>query len=159
MTAPELHDDELTDLYGPDYTGLRYETALAAAERVRDRRPDGFAYNGPDGDAACFYVPSTDPRFPGTYGDQPLPPAAAECGCLVGETLAELGLLTDGIAQSQLAIGALADLGELDAEPDAVRFLTLLQSWQDNGTPWNEAIGLAAREIELTRQGRQEEQS
>ncbi len=102
-------------------------------------------------------MPRTDPRFP-AYAPAPLPPHADECGCLVGETLAELGLLTDAIASSRLAISALADLGELDAEPDAVRFLALMQSWQDGGAPWDEALGLAAGEIYLTRQARAEQE-
>lgn len=151
VSDPDFID--IDDLYGADYTGLRYEPTLAAAQRVRDRRPD-FIYT--TGSEECFYVPSTDPRFPGDVGvpDLPLPPHVSECGCLVGETLTELGLMTDAIASSRIAIGALADMGELDAEPDAVRFLALLQSWQDGGAPWDEAIGLAASEIYLTREDR-----
>ncbi len=153
MTDTELDDQAAEETYGPAYTGLRYETALDAAQRVLDRFPAGFVYS--TGYEECYYVPSTDPRFPRYEGlDNSLPPAAESCGCLVGETLTELGLMTDTIAGSRAAIGSLADTGELDAEPDAVRFLGLLQSWQDGGAPWNDAIGLAAGEIFLTRQQR-----
>ncbi len=156
MTGDEL-DDQAEETYGPEYSGLRYETALAAAERVRDRAPAGFVYS--TGYEECYYVPSTDPRFPRYEGlDNAIPPAAEHCGCLVGETLTELGLMTDTIAGSRASIGALADTGELDAEPDAVRFLGLLQSWQDGGAPWDDAIGLAASEIFFTRKDRAKEQ-
>lgn len=126
---------------------LRYEDTVAAAERVVARMPEGFRYTTPAAEAHCFYVASSDPRFPGLRPDK----WQYECGCIVGEVLAELGLLTDQIASSALAIGALVDEGALNADTDATRFLALLQTWQDGGETWAAALTLARREIEATR--------
>lgn len=117
---------------------------LETAEIVVARMPVGFRYNavGLEADRRCSYVPVSDPRFPYNHGLKAAP-GAEVTGCLIGEILKEMGLLTDEIASYQGPIGmVLEEVMSLHGEftPRAQGMLMFLQRRQDNGATWREAL-------------------
>ncbi len=120
---------------------LTLETVIKAAKEVVSARGYDFTYG--DGYSYCAYVPGTDPRHPGQQRAHPLLLTVQECGCVVGEILKSLGLLTDEIASSTDTISSLIEKGYVDATADASKFLQDIQKMQDQGSPWGVALGEA----------------
>jgi hypothetical protein len=121
---------------------------LETAEIVVARMPPGFRYSDDNG-GACAYVPSTDPRFP-LSPLTTVAPGANKTGCLIGEILKELGLLTDDIARyGGVFHNVLEDSDDLRAElsPRAQELMTFMQVRQDNGQTWREVLDAAYTEV------------
>ena len=118
---------------------LTYERALALAEEIVAERGPGFVYN-PNGEGDCFYVLTTDPRL----GDKRManpPIGGGVTGCLVGEIISRAGLMTDEIAEASLSVSELIKGGYLSVDGGKVgRFLNVLQTSQDGGASWGEAL-------------------
>jgi hypothetical protein len=123
------------------------EEVRAAAAEVVAERGAGFRYTDGNG-ASCMYVKGTDPRAP--IGMQDPAIGAAVTGCLVGEILNRLDMLTDRVAGSLTSIVALAQTDALpgwtDQSPE-VRYLATLQHEQDWGLSWGDALATAERRL------------
>lgn len=125
---------------------LDYETAHAAAQRAVAAMGPEFVYA--NGDGRCAYVRTDDPRFPVRRNDIPAT-GADKTPCLVGRILDDVGLLTDEIAGSIEGVNRLVEKGLLHVHPQALRFLSCLQGWQDSGATWGKALEHAERAARL----------
>jgi hypothetical protein len=134
---------------------MNLDQVIAYAEEVVKEQSPDFRYSGVarEDPVACFYVPSTDPRFPGLADgddDRSIAPGAAVTGCGVGRILDRAGLMTDAIAGARKTIGHLIDDCEvIGVEPrtDVHWFLSEFQQKQDTGATWPEALALAKKEV------------
>lgn len=135
---------------------MNLDQVIAYAEEVVKERSPDFQYSGElTGDApfACFYVPSTDPRFPGladSNDDRSIAPGAAMTGCGVGRILDRAGLMTDTIAGARKTIGYLigdGDVTGIELGTDVHWFLAEFQEEQDTGATWPEALASAKERV------------
>src|SRR5882757_1002898 len=130
---------------------LTYEKAVEYAEAVVAERGAGFAYSD-GGSDYCFYISTTDPRFELIEfdGEEDEIPAegAAVTGCLVGEILKRADLLTDSVTTARKSINQLCVNGEVPADPEARYFLAYLQSEQDFGASWSQALASAKENVQ-----------
>ncbi len=115
------------------------DVVIAAAAKVIAKRGRDFVYcrNG----GVCRYVPASDPRFPKTADHVVIAEGSAVTGCLVGEILDALGLLSDEIAKSLRSITFI--LRPEDLCTPSGDFLIILQRLQDDGLSWGEAFDCA----------------
>lgn len=121
---------------------------LETAEIVVARMPVGFRYNDDNG-GSCAYVPTSDPRCPISYLSR-VSSGANVTGCLIGEILKELGLLTDDIAlYGGIFADVLDDYDDLRKElsPRAQDVMVFMQVRQDNGQTWRECLDAAYSKI------------
>lgn len=122
---------------------ITLDQVRASARKIVDRQGADFAYAPENatvvGSARCAYVRSSDPRFP--YPGETAASGARITGCLVGEILTDLGLMTDRIARSSTGIEGLVLAGQFESV--AVVYLSVLQGRQDRGRTWGEALAEA----------------
>jgi hypothetical protein len=133
---------------------LNLETVRKLARDQVNRMGEDFRYcNGTVMDAAnvCYYVPTTDPRLHNVAIGVHVTEAARETGCLVGSMLEAAGLMNDTIASWIGTIGSLIQNGEVKTtgEIGAIKnYLTVLQTEQDRGRTWGEALAKAEAMLE-----------
>jgi hypothetical protein len=134
---------------------MNLDQVIAYAEEVVKEQSPDFRYSEEWGDTAfaCFYVPSTDPRFPGladSNDDRSIAPGAAVTGCGVGRILDRAGLMTDAIAGTRKTIGHLIDdceVAGIEHGTDVHWFLSEFQQEQDTGATWPEALASAKKTV------------
>ena len=123
---------------------LTLEEVRTATKAVVAENGEDFIYNPCNRDG-CFYVPVSHYWFP-YYADlESVPDGAHQSGCLVGEVLSRLGRLTFEIANSTATVGALIARGDLKVTEEAGSYFRNLQTVQDRGGTWGEALHVAER--------------
>lgn len=120
-------------------TTITFEMVFASALRVITKMGPDFVYS-PGGNTGCIYVPKTDPRATLFVAQNKGDCGRDECGCMIGEILEDLGLMTDEIASCGGSIAILFKSGWLEATEEAALLMTMIQSSQDFGSTWGEAF-------------------
>lgn len=112
---------------------ITLESAIEGVTAIVEEFGENYVYERPYG-ASCLYV----------FDGQP--------SCIVGKFLAKVGVPLERLARADEARGVIARdlIGQLEYEdviatdvPEVGRFLDVLQSEQDSGYHWGEALKLA----------------
>lgn len=124
---------------------LTFDAAVSGAVDEITLRGADFVYN-PDGLGDCLYVAQSDSRFPSGHADG-VAVGSTVCGCLVGGVLTRTGFMTDYIANTSIGVATLIHEGTLNVDSTRTSvFLTVLQSEQDTGKSWGDALVTALRD-------------
>ncbi|MFI2909437.1 hypothetical protein ACG2OD_14425 [Streptomyces sp. PDY-4] len=108
---------------------------MSTLREIVSESPDKV-YEAPESMAdeygGCFYVHNNDD-------------GTKSAGCIVGQVLHRLGVSLEDLSKGETysANAAVALAGVQGVSEDVVYFLRMVQSRQDRGTPWGEALQFA----------------